>query len=210
MVRLIRSLSPGQRPVVRIGGNSTDETWWPQRGEARPSHAGYRLSGKWLADTRALASALDAKLIMGLNLAGGSPRAAGDEARAFLRGIGARFIDGFEIGNEPDLYGLFPWPGQPGPLRRPPRYSLSEYIREFSRWRAAIGEQLPVAGPAYATFDWALSPFIDAEPGLDLVTFHHYPLDACLTNPAARGYPTIASLLSEQSWAASHASSSRR
>ena len=198
VVGLIRSLSPGQRPVIRIGGNSSDQTWWPQPGEAQPSHAGYALSEKWLADTRALAAALDAKLIVGLNLAGGIPRAAGDEARALLRGIGTRYIEAFEIGNEPDLYGLFPWPGEPGPLRRPADYSLGDYVREFSRWRAAIGETVPVAGPAYATFDWSLRRFIAAEPGLRLVTFHHYPLDACLTNTSARGYPTIASLLSEQ------------
>jgi hypothetical protein len=198
LIRLIRDLSPGQRPVLRIGGNSTDEAWWPQRGEIPPRGAVYPLSDSWLKTTKALASALDAKLIMGLNLAGGSPVAASIEARAFLRGIGRQYIQAFEIGNEPDLYGLFPWPQDRRVYRRPASYGLSDYIREFSSWRAALGRQLPIAGPAFATFDWALGRFIDAEPGLAQTTFHHYALDACLTKPSAPGYPTVASLLSNQ------------
>lgn len=199
VIHLIRELAPGQTPILRIGGNSTDETWWPQPAEARPRQALYALSDRWLASARALAAALGAKLILGLNLAGGSPVAARDESRAFLRGIGGRYIGAFEIGNEPDLYGLFPWPQGPNALRRAPSYDLRDYLREFSRWRTAIGRGLPVTGPAYATYDWSLRRFIAAEPGLAQVTFHHYPLDACLTKRSAPGYPTIARLLSEQS-----------
>jgi hypothetical protein len=197
-ISLIRELSPGERPVLRIGGNSTDEAWWPQPGEIAPRHATEALSGRWLKAAKQLASALDAKLIMGLNLAGGRPGAARDEARAFLRGIGRRYIQAFEIGNEPDLYGLFPWPQDRRTYRRGAQYSLHDYIREFSRWRATIGSQPPIAGPAYATFDWSLGSFLEAEPGLKFVTFHHYALDACLTSPSARGYPTIGRLLSDQ------------
>jgi hypothetical protein len=196
LVALIRNLSPGQRPVLRVGGNSTDETWRPQAGELAPRHAEYALTDAWLSATRGLAAALDARLILGVNLAGGSPAAAAAEARALARAIGPRYIQAFEIGNEPDLYGLFPW--RTGGYRRPADYSLSDLIGEFSRWRAAIGRALPVAGPAYATFDWSLGRFIDAEAGLTLATFHHYPLDACLTKPSATGYPTVARLLGDQ------------
>jgi hypothetical protein len=196
LVALIRDLSPGQRPVLRVGGNSTDETWSPQAGEVAPRHARYALTDAWLSATRGLAAALDARLILGLNLAGGSPAAAAAEARALARAIGPRYIQAFEIGNEPDLYGLFPW--REGGYRRPADYSLNDLIGEFSRWRAAIGRALPVAGPAYATFDWSLGRFIDAEAGLTLATFHHYPLDACLTKPSATGYPTVARLLGDE------------
>ena len=34
--QLIRDLTPGQRPVLRIGGDSTDWTWWPVPGVPRP------------------------------------------------------------------------------------------------------------------------------------------------------------------------------
>lgn len=199
-IRLIGELSPGQRPVIRIGGNSTDEAWWPQPGEAAPRGAKYALGSDWLTAAARLASALDARVILGLNLAAGQPAVADAEATAFEHGIGPGYIAGFEIGNEPDLYGLFSWYEQHGHsvFRRPASYSLRDFNRQFSRWRAAIGAGLPAAGPAYATFDWSLARFIDAEPGLKLVTFHHYPLDACLTKPSATGYPTIARLLSDQ------------
>lgn len=200
LLQLIRNLSASESPVLRIGGNSSDESWWPQRGELAPRHARFALRQRWLSTVRALAVATGARLIMGLNLAGGRPEAATIEAQAFLRGIGRPYIEAMEIGNEPDLYGLFVWYNDHGRsvYRRPGSYSLSDFIGQFSRWRAAIGRRLPVAGPAYATFDWSLGSFIAAEPGLTSVTLHHYPLDACLTKPQAIGYATISNLLSDR------------
>src|SRR6185437_16316182 len=32
LVQLIRNLSPGQAPILRIGGDTTDWTWWPVHG----------------------------------------------------------------------------------------------------------------------------------------------------------------------------------
>ena len=39
-VQLVRNLAPGQAPVLRIGGDSTDWTWWPTPGIARPPGSG--------------------------------------------------------------------------------------------------------------------------------------------------------------------------
>jgi len=61
-VALIRALSPGQRPVLRIGGDSADYTWWPQPGEHSPPGATYRLTDNWLATVRALAVAVNSLL----------------------------------------------------------------------------------------------------------------------------------------------------
>ena len=36
LVALIRDVAPGQTPVLRIGGNSTDGTWWPRAGSRLP------------------------------------------------------------------------------------------------------------------------------------------------------------------------------
>jgi hypothetical protein len=44
-----------------------------------------------------------------------------------------------------------------------------------------------------------LGRFIAAEKNLNLVTYHRYPLRACVTDPSAKGYPTIPSLLSDAS-----------
>src|SRR6516162_318292 len=35
-VQLVRNLAPGQAPVLRIGGDSSDRTWWPTPGLTRP------------------------------------------------------------------------------------------------------------------------------------------------------------------------------
>src|SRR2546423_12588305 len=34
LVQLVRDVAPGQAPVLRIGGNSTDDSWWPTPGVA--------------------------------------------------------------------------------------------------------------------------------------------------------------------------------
>ena len=53
-VQLLRDL--GQPLVLRIGGNSTDQTWWPVPGTSRPAGISYALTPGWLASARALAS----------------------------------------------------------------------------------------------------------------------------------------------------------
>ena len=36
LAQLIRNLAPGQTPILRIGGDSTDWTWWPVGAMKRP------------------------------------------------------------------------------------------------------------------------------------------------------------------------------
>ncbi len=87
--QLIRNLAPGQQPVLRIGGDSTDWTWWPVPRTVRPPGVKYVLTQRWLQVTRALSTALDAELILGVNLEANSRRVATAEAHALLDGIGA-------------------------------------------------------------------------------------------------------------------------
>jgi hypothetical protein len=203
-VQLLRNLAPapGQPLVLRIGGNSTDATWWPVKGMSRPDGVSYALTPGWLADTRALAAALPAQLIMGVNLAAGRPRLAGAEAQAFLRGIGPNYVSAFEVGNEPDVYGVFPWyRGRHGAVfARPAGYDLPAFIRQLTRWQAALPE-LPLAGPAVAELPWmtGLSSLLQAEPRLRVVTVHRYALQGCLANQSSPSYPSIANLLSDRS-----------
>ncbi len=203
LVALLRQLAPGQAPVLRIGGDSTDATWWPVRGAIPPGGASYRLTPGWLATTRALARTLGARLIMGINLAGDRPALAAAEARAILAGVGRQYIEALEIGNEPDLYGGLPWYRdlQGHVFRSRPRgYDLSAYTREFSRWHAAL-PKLPLAGPAVSGPSWmsGLGRFLAAAPGIAVVTYHRYPLLACVSNPASQLYPSIPNLLSDSS-----------
>ncbi|MBV8429803.1 MAG: hypothetical protein JO244_01485 [Solirubrobacterales bacterium] len=205
LVALVRNLVPGgQSPVLRIGGESTDATWWPIRHQATPPGVYYSLRPRWLATVRALAQTLDARMIMGLNFAADRPGLAAAEARAFLAGIGRRRIEAFEIGNEPDNYGIFPWyRTDRGRGRwvwaRPSSYRLSDFIGEFSRFRAALPPS-PVAGPAFAELTWltGLDQFLAAEQGLALTTAHRYALHGCLTDTSSPDYPSAANLLSDQ------------
>jgi hypothetical protein len=199
-VELVRRLAPGTRPALRIGGRSADATWLPAPG-LRGSSAGlrFRLTRGWLNVAHAVASTLDAQLILGVNLARGTAALAGAEANAMLAVIGRRYLDAFEIGNEPDVYNTFAWyrpPRGPALFARTRAWDLHDYLAQFSRWRAALA-QLPIAGPAFASLAWMarLRAFLAAEPGLALVTFHQYPLWACQRNPAAPNYPSIPNLL---------------
>ncbi|MBV9197594.1 MAG: hypothetical protein JO168_25960 [Solirubrobacterales bacterium] len=202
LVGLLRGLAPGQAPVIRIGGDSADFTWWPTRGAIPPPGVRYAITPGWLRTTQALAADTGGRLIMGLNLAGHRPALATAEARAFLQGIGRRYVHEFEPGNEPDLYGAIPWfRDRRGKLHyaRSRSYGLSSYISEFSRWRAAL-PSLPLAGPALASLTWlaGLSEFLAAEPRVNLVTVHRYPLLAGVSDPTAPNYPSLANLLSDR------------
>ncbi len=54
LVQLLRQLCPGQTPVLRIGGDSTDATWWPMRGVIPPGGVTYSLTERLAAhDPRA-------------------------------------------------------------------------------------------------------------------------------------------------------------
>lgn len=200
LLALLRGLAPGaQRPVIRIGGNSTDYTWWPVRGMTRPAGIRYRLTRGWLETTRALARRLDARLIMGVNLEAGSPRIAASEAHEFLQVIGRRYVQALEIGNEPDLYAVHSWyrnrQGDPV-YARPSSYGFPQFMGQFTRWSNAL-PAYPLAGPALASTGWFgdLGRFVAGERSLRIVTVHRYPLSACVGDPGKRGYPTIARLL---------------
>ncbi|MGE5617535.1 MAG: glycosyl hydrolase family 79 C-terminal domain-containing protein [Candidatus Woesearchaeota archaeon] len=204
-VALVRNLAPGdQSPVLRIGGESTDATWWPIRHQPTPQGISFSLTPHWIQVVRALAEATGARMILGVNFAADRPDLAAAEARAYLAGIGRRRIEGLEIGNEPDNYGIFPWyrtdqgRGQ-WVWARPNTYSLNDFITEFSRFRSAL-PAVPIAGPAFAELTWlnGIGQFLSAEPRLALATVHRYPLHGCLTDQSQPTYPSAANLLGDQ------------
>ena len=202
LVALLRALAPGQPPVVRVGGLSTDATWWPTRGVIPPGGITYGLTKGWLRTTQALARALGARLIMGINLASDQPALAAAEARAIVQGIGARYIEALEIGNEADVYGQFAWyRDRRGRVvfARGRQYDLAAFVKDFSRWRAAL-PSVPLAGPAFAELGWmsGLGGFLSTEPQLSLVTLHRYPLRACINDPTSPSFASITNLLTDQ------------
>jgi hypothetical protein len=203
-VQLLRNLAPmpGQPIVLRIGGNSTDSTWWPVRGQNPPGGVSYTLTSAWLAGARALATALGAQLILGVNLAAGQPRLAAAEGTALVRGVGPQHVAALELGNEPDVYGVFPWYAGPHGLvfARDARYDLTRFIADTGRWGAAL-PAVPLAGPAVATLSWmpGLSALLTRAPRFRFVTVHRYPIQGCLSDRSSPSYPSITNLLSDRS-----------
>ncbi len=203
LVHLLAGLAPGSAPSLRVGGDSTDGSWWPIRGVIPPGGIYYRLTPGWLRAAQALAADLKTRMILGINLAAGRPAIAAAEARAFVSGIGRRYIQSLEIGNEPDLYGVFPWyRDRRGHLHRSrsSHYSLADYTSEFSHLSQVL-PHIPLAGPAVSGPDWMrkLAGFIGHEPRLGMVTYHRYPLRACTTDASQPSFPTISHLLADSS-----------
>lgn len=200
--QLIRNLAPGQAPVLRIGGDSADRTWWPTARLARPPGIRFSITKRWLEVTRALARALRARLILDLNLEAGSAALAGSEARGLQNGIGRGAIRAFELGNEPDLYGTFPWYRTPSGRHvtgRPPGYDMAGLIDDYTRFAAALSGHT-LAGPSLGARGWSaqLGRFLAAEPRVRLVTLHRYPLQVCYTPRSSDRYPTVGRLLSAE------------
>lgn len=203
LIQLLRNLAPGQTPVVRIGGNSADFSWFPIKGTLPPVGVRYALTNGWVRMTRAFAAALGARLIMGVNLAGGRPAIAAAEARAFLRGIGTRYLQALELGNEPDLYNFAVWyTDRRGHsfTARPPTYDFDSYLSDFARWRSVL-PPVPLIGPALATLTWLgnMDQILAADPGTKVVTAHRYALRACPTPPTSPLFASVPNLLADRS-----------
>lgn len=183
--QLVRNIAPGHRPVLRIGGDTTDWTWWPVRGMARPPWVRYTLNERWLEVMRALSRAVDARLIPGLNLESNSRPVAAAEARALLQGLGRSSIEAFELGNEPELYSHFSWYRTPDGRHvrgRRRGYDFTAFAKDFSKVSSALPPKIPVAGPgtgAGPAWTNPLPTFLDREPRLRVVTMHRYGLNGC-------------------------------
>jgi hypothetical protein len=184
LLHLLQAIAPKQRPVLRIGGDSTDWTWLPVAHTTRPPGVRYDLTPTWMRVARAVATQLDAKLILGVNLESGSHAVAGAEARAMVDDIGRASVDALEIGNEPELYGSFGWYRSPRTglpvLGRARGYDVSDFIGELSSLAPHL-PGVPLAGPASGAVNWlaSLDSFLGREPRVRLVTVHAYPLKHC-------------------------------
>jgi hypothetical protein len=200
LVRLIRNLVSARAAVLRIGGVTTDKTWWPVAGVSRPPGVNYTLTRRRLQVARVLAEAVGARLILGVNFEADSRVLAAAQTRAMLSVIGRSRIEAFELGNEPDLYFGLPWysrsgRGVPG---RPAGWDFATLNQDYTRVAGSMGS-VPLAGPSIGALSWMadLSPFLMADPGVDLVTLHRYPLQGCTVAPDSPKYPTISHLLSQ-------------
>jgi hypothetical protein len=199
-VRLIQNLAPGQTPVLRIGGDSTDWSWWPVPGVKKPPGVTYTITPGWIASARALAQDTGAQYILGVNLEAGNPRVEKAEARALLTGITWRYVEAVELGNEPELYAALPWYKTATGERvrgRPRTYNFLSFNDEFLQFHEAE-PWIPLAGPSSGSYGWLqnLPAFLTSEPTLKLVTVHSYWLNRCARSATQAGYPSVPHLLS--------------
>jgi hypothetical protein len=176
--RFMRNLRPG---VLRLGGNSQDNTCW------NPSAAPH---GEWCKGTltpaifQLFATAAKAsgwQLIVGLNLKQNSPGwALSEVTEGIAKEIDPEEVLGLEIGNEPDLFNRG---------FRPTAYSVADLVKDFGAYEGAfkadpVAKRFAVVGPAVCCrWDNAgdLGAFIDGvgAANLKLVTVHKYPLTTC-------------------------------
>jgi hypothetical protein len=197
-LHLIEDIAPEQSPVLRLGGDSTDWSWWPVSSVARPPGVRFTLTPTWLDVAHSVASAVRGRLILGIDLEAGSRTVAAAEASAMVQRVGRSSVAALELGNEPELYGSFGWytsaGGKPVP-GRPRDYDPAAFQRDYSSFAPRLPD-VPLAGPSSGAPAWLakLGPFLDAEPRVGLVTVHAYPLKHCTKSTVI----TAGQLLSDQ------------
>lgn len=177
--QFMRNLGPG---VLRLGGNSQDNTCWDASAAPRRAWCKGTLT---LGTFQLFADAAKAsgwRLIIGLNLKQDSPQWALDEVtQGIAKAIEPAQVVGLEPGNEPDLFNRGGF--------RPATYSVADFVKDFTAYERAfaanpVARHYGIAGPAICC-RWdnardlgAIIQGIGASR-LKVVTAHNYPLTTC-------------------------------
>jgi hypothetical protein len=178
--QVLKNLAPEGGFDLRIGGDTTDWTWWPVPGEARPPWARWTLTPAWMAEAQKLLVDLKAHLIIGINMEANDPVVAETEVSAFQTGLGPTIPTTYELGNEPELYDVWPYyitkAGQTV-YGRPADYSFSQIDTEWDNLAVHLGS-VRLAGLSYSSFRALpfVSSLLSATPSLKLLTMHTYAL----------------------------------
>jgi hypothetical protein len=201
LAHLLSALSP--QPVIRIGGNGPDDGC-PGIGPRPVSVAADAVA--------ALAQRTGARLVLGINLLAHNIARAVSEVRGLVAAIDPqrpfRYIEAFEIGNEPDRY---PQYGPSAPRDKVKPY-FEQYLRDFADWAhvirlAADNPDVGIAGPSLGRLGlpWItgaqagdFGAFLRTPSHPSLITFHSYPLHGTARCPA-RDCPSIPNLLANHS-----------
>jgi len=211
LVQLIRNLNPVGRPLIRVGGLSTDHSWLPVPDMVQPRGITFALTPAWAQELQSLVRALNAQLILGVNLEADSPRLAQAEANAFMTWFGRRYVAALDIGNEPPLYPSIPWYRLRGRTLFPwysgigaavfgrgaswnPRAFVADYTRILD-----VLPRVPIAGPDTQRVEWlaAYSRLLSPHSRVRMLASHGYGLNNCDTNPKSAASPSIPHLLSD-------------
>jgi glycosyl hydrolase family 79 len=194
--RLMGTLAaPGNgAPTIRVGGNSTDQTWWNPLAAPRPGGIVTDANATWLGAVQRWVALTRTPMMLGLNLALHDPANAAAYAAAIEGAVPPGLLAALEIGNEPDLY------TQPRTFRvgsrlitrgqtRPPDYDYADYRNELQDIRGAVEAAAP--GAPLAAGGFASSAWEDNEddllsqPGPRPLGFsaHTYAMHTCDRSP---------------------------
>ena len=152
--QVLKNLAPDGGFDLRIGGDTSDWTWWPVPGMAHPPWARWTLTPAWMAVTQKLLEDLHAHLIVGINMEADNPVVAATEVQAIESGIGPTVPTTFELGNEPELYPKWPFyitKTKQTVFGRPANYSFPQITSEWDTLAAHLGH-IRLAGVGYSSF----------------------------------------------------------
>jgi len=159
----------GPTGILRIGGNSADETFWTSTGQSAPSWSEGTITPASLNSLESVISGTGWKVILAVNLKEFSTSRAADEAKYAEQLLGSS-LAAIEIGNEPNYYYT----------------SDSTYFSDFESYVAAIRAAVPgigIVGPDAGhdqpAFVAAFAQDEAAKPDITMVTDHEYPLSDC-------------------------------
>jgi hypothetical protein len=180
--QVARNLAPYGGLSLRIGGDSTDWTWFPIPGIKQPPWVRWTMTPTWTAVTKRLVDDLQARLIVGLNMEADDTKIDAAELQEIQQGIGGQLPITYELGNEPELYSHFPFyhtAGGAAVLGRPKTWSLTEVTAQWDQMAAAL-PNVPLAGPGYSDLSALpyVGQFLRSTKRLSLLTVHTYPLKA--------------------------------
>lgn len=161
---MIKNLGPG---ILRIGGGTSDETFWSANGNSGPDVTD-SLTRADIDRLSAFSKAAGWKVLFGLNLGANDPAAATNEAQYVQTVLGDNLY-ALQSGNEPDafIYGI-----------RPSGYVYSDYKREWLSYYSAIMNKTPgapFAGPDVAfNTEWETVFAEDEHDKVMLFDQHYY------------------------------------
>jgi hypothetical protein len=167
--------------ILRIGGNSVDETFWTSAGERPPAWSQGTITPESISSLARTIAGTGWRVILGVNLKHFDPGRAADEARVARRILG-RALLAIEIGNEPDYY-----------YRSETTFfsAFQRYVRAIRAAVPGVGIAGPEAGRDDPRFVAAFARQQAPDPDITLLTTHNYPLSVC-----GGSRPTLSELLS--------------
>jgi hypothetical protein len=181
LIGLFKRLGPS---VLRVGGNSVDQTVWTPNG---PGRTAGQIAPSDIAALAAFVKAAGWQCLYGVNLEGSSPASpytttpalAAAEVASAYQAFGSSLL-GIEIGNECDVYadGANYYAGT--------GWNLTTFETLWSQYRAAIlatTPTVPITGPASGGHEstWTV-PFGQSvtKSEITLLTQHYYRADGSL------------------------------